>query len=85
MRAPHIGEYPVLPNSNYSDIAYRYEIYAGTPIPDAIKSRAKKKDVQPVLCVKAFEGNWWESIEEKQIFTGTFTEFCVWAKKRKTA
>jgi hypothetical protein len=43
---------------NCSDIAYRYEIKMGTPLPEYIEKRARKIAQTPTLLVKAFEGNW---------------------------
>ena len=60
-----------------NDIAYRYEIRMGTPMPGHIEARARKKLSTPVLLIKQFDGSWWQNKDayEKEIFSGPFTDF----------
>jgi hypothetical protein len=65
---------------NCSDIEYRYELKMAVTLPNHIESTAKKKNVQPQLCITAYSGNWWDNKPtEEVIFTGPFDEFYTWA------
>lgn len=83
------GDPTLVACSNCGDIAYRYEISMGTPLPKVIEGIARKKAVEPQLLIKAFTGNWWNDqknpIGENTIFDGTFDQFFKWAMKKDKA